>query len=98
MQNMTVELHDSSSGGGRSKASDSHEYTCTQVEGALVEGALLSERVFKCACHPSVFFEPKPRHASTYKLYGGDYTAIRKIKEDLRSSTWLCISEVRPNE
>jgi hypothetical protein len=26
MQNMTVELHDSSSGGGRSKASDSHEY------------------------------------------------------------------------
>ena len=24
---MTVELHDSSSGGGRSKASDSHEYT-----------------------------------------------------------------------
>lgn len=73
-------------------------YTCTQVEGALVEGALLSERVFKCACHPSVFFEPKPRHAATYKLYGGDYTAIRKIKEDLRSSTWLCISEVRPNE
>jgi hypothetical protein len=27
MQNMTVELHDSSSGGGRSKASDSHEYS-----------------------------------------------------------------------
>jgi hypothetical protein len=26
MQKMTVELHDSSSGGGRSKASDSHEY------------------------------------------------------------------------
>jgi hypothetical protein len=29
LQNMTVELHDSSSGGGRSKASDSHEYVIT---------------------------------------------------------------------
>jgi hypothetical protein len=33
MQNMTVELHDSSSGGGRSKASDSHEYLVNRAGG-----------------------------------------------------------------
>jgi serine/threonine protein kinase len=70
-----------------------HMYTCTQSEGALP-----SERTVRCACHPSRFFEPKPRISSSYKLHGSDYTAIRKIKEDFRSSTWLCKSESKPNE
>jgi serine/threonine protein kinase len=70
-----------------------HMYTCTQIEGALS-----SERKVRCACHPSKFFEPKPTVSASYKLHGSDYTAIRKIKEDLRSSTWLCRSEVKPNE
>ena len=70
-----------------------HMYTCTQVEGALPSG-----RRFRCACHPSVFFEPKHRHSSSYKLPGSDYIAIRKVKEDLRSSTWLCKSDTKPNE
>lgn len=68
-------------------------YTCTQVEGAPPSG-----RRFRCACHPSVFFEPKPKHSSSYKLPGSDYTAIRKVKEDLRSSTWLCKSDIKPNK
>jgi serine/threonine protein kinase len=70
-----------------------HMYTCTQSEGALP-----SERTVRCACHPSRFFEPKPRISSSYKLHGSDYTAIRKIKEDFRSSTWLRKSESKPNE
>jgi hypothetical protein len=43
MQNMTVELHDSSSGGGRSKASDSHEYMGQESRGHIQTLPMLIE-------------------------------------------------------